>query len=145
MDQYDLWDCLYLSPTEIGQLLQIVRDLATDSVSILLHAIPAYTGMRRGEVLRLLWSDLDPDHRVIIARSRKQSRTKKETVRLIDMHPELERELAAWCEQRPKGQLVICDRSTLQPLDNNRAATAASGNRSAALPGASTAAGICSS
>ena len=69
VDQYDLWDCLYLSPTEIGQLLQIVRDLATDSVSILLHAIPAYTGMRRGEVLRLLWSDLDPDHRVIIARA----------------------------------------------------------------------------
>src|SRR5206468_3528435 len=47
------WDCLYLTPAEIGDLLRTVRERADADFGYLLHAIPAYTGMRRGEVLRL--------------------------------------------------------------------------------------------
>ena len=42
-----------LNPQEIAGLLSTVQANARDPVSFLLHAIPAYTGMRRGEVLRL--------------------------------------------------------------------------------------------
>ena len=75
----------------------------------MLHAIPAYTGMRRGEVLRLTWVDVDLDNGYITARSRKQSRTRTETIRRIDLHAELKTHLLDWRTKRPKGQFVICD------------------------------------
>jgi integrase len=117
----DLWECLYLSPDDIGSLLATVRKNAKEDVSFFLHAIPAYTGMRRGEVLRLKWIDIDLDEGFITARSRKQSRTKSETARRIDLHVELKAELIAWRQQRPKGQHVICDARTLEPLTLDRA------------------------
>ena len=117
----NLWDCLYLSPSEIGSLLLAVRQNARDELSFLLHAIPAYTGMRRGEVLRLRWLDVDLDEGFITARSRKQSRIKSETARRIDLHNELKSELSAWRQQRPNGQLVICDATALEPLTLDRA------------------------
>ncbi len=82
----DQWDNLYLAPGEIAELLATVRERAKNPVSFLLHAIPAYTGMRRGELLRLRWNDIDFDHDFITARSRKQSRTKAEVSRHIDLH-----------------------------------------------------------
>jgi hypothetical protein len=51
-----LWDCLYLSPGEVGELLALVRSRSVYDVTPILHATPAYTGMRRGEVMRLRWS-----------------------------------------------------------------------------------------
>lgn len=89
----ELWECLYVTPQEIAKLLALVRTNARADYSFLLHAIPAYTGMRRGEVLKLRWIDVDLDEDFLFARSRKQSRRKKETVRRIDLHPELKKEL----------------------------------------------------
>jgi integrase len=117
----DLWECLYLNPQEIAGLLATVRANARVDYSFLLHAIPAYTGMRRGEVLRLRWLDVDLDEGFVSARSRKQSRRKKETVRRIDLHAELKKELLAWREQRPRGQYVICAAETLEPINPDRA------------------------
>jgi integrase len=113
----DLWDCLYLTPAEIADLLSTVRERADTDFAALLHAIPAYTGMRRGEVLRLRWSDIEFDQDHVIARSRKQSRRTVETSRRIDLHPELKQELLAWRERRPGGQFVVCTPGGLEPLD----------------------------
>ena len=120
-EKLDLWECVYLSPAEIGGLLETVRANATDPMSFMLHAIPAYTGMRRGEVLRLTWVDVDLDSGYITARSRKQSRTRTETIRRIDLHPELKAHLLEWRGQRPKGQIVICNAKTLQPITTDQA------------------------
>jgi integrase len=117
----DLWECLYLNPQEIGGLLAVVRANARVDYSFLLYAIRAYTGMRRGEVLKLRWIDVDLDEDFISARSRKQSRRKTETVRRIDLHPELKKELLSWRLQRRQGQFVICDTDTLMPITNDRA------------------------
>jgi integrase len=120
-EKLDLWECLYLNPQEIAGLLKTVRANAKFDYSYLLHALPAYTGMRRGEILRLRWIDVDLDEEYLCARSRKQSRRKKETVRRIDMHPELKKELLAWRQLRPRGQYVICEADTLEPINNDRA------------------------
>jgi integrase len=56
-----------------------------------------------------------------VARSRKQSRRRTEVVRRIDLHPELRRELLAWRPRRPKGQYVLCDATTLESIEKNRA------------------------
>jgi integrase len=113
----DLWDCLYLTPAEIAGLLSTVRESVDTDFAYLLHAIPAYTGMRRGEVLRLRWPDIEFDQDHVIARSRKQSRRTIETSRRIDLHPELKRDLLAWRQRRPGGQFVVCAPGSLEPLD----------------------------
>jgi integrase len=120
-DILELWECLYLSPAEIADLLATVRTRAREDLTYLLHAIPAYTGMRRGKVLRLRWLDVDFQDDYLVARSRKQSRRRSEVVRRIDLHAELREELLAWRQRRPKGQYVLCDATTLEPLDKNRA------------------------
>ncbi len=116
-----LWECLYLAPAEIAGLLAAVRANAKVDYSYLLHAVPAYTGMRRGEVLRLKWVDVDLEEGFVSARSLKQSRRRRETVRRIDIHPELRTELEAWRRARPRGQYVICDATSLEPLTLDRA------------------------
>lgn len=117
----DVWECLYLSPGEIAGLLALVKEKADDPLSYTLHAIPAYTGMRRGEIMRLPWADVDFDQGYITARSRKQSRSKMETQRQIDLHPELRAHLLEWRTQRPKGQWVISDRKTLENVTPDQA------------------------
>ena len=116
-----LWECLFLSPQEIAGLLATVRDRAKEDFSHLLHVIPAYTGIRRGEVLRLRWIDVDLDEGYICARSRKQSRSRTEVIRRIDVHPELKQILLEWRKQRRKGQHVVCDGQSLEPLEKDRA------------------------
>ena len=113
-----LWDSLYLTPAEIGGLLELVRSRAGKDYAHLLHAIPAYTGMRRGEVLRLRWDDIEFDQSSsVVARSKKQSRQEAETARRIDLHPELKALLLAWKEKRPRGQFVVGDSGSDGPLD----------------------------
>jgi integrase len=111
------WDCLILTPPEIAGLLRTVRERATADYAYLLHAIPAYTGLRRGEVLRLRWADVEFASGHLVARSRKQSRRAAETVRRVDLHPELARVLQEWREHRPRGQYVVCEPAGTGPLD----------------------------
>lgn len=120
-ERLDLWDCVYLGPPEIAGLFATVRANATAEYTFLLHALPAYTGMRRGEVLRVRWVDVDLDAGYLTARSRKQSRRKRETARRIDLHPELAAELAGWRCRRPTGQFVIGAADGAGPITPDRA------------------------
>jgi integrase len=115
-EEWALWDCLYLTPSEIAGVLALVRGRGRWDVSYVLHATAAYTGMRRGEVLRLRWDDIEFEQDSLVARSRKQSRFEEETTRRIDMHPELKVLLLEWQTKRPRGQYVACDEGVLRPL-----------------------------
>jgi integrase len=97
-------------------LFDLVKKRCKADESFLLHALPAYTGMRRGEILRLRWVDLDFEHGSLIARSKKQSRQAVETHRRIEMHAELQAILQNWRSKRPRGQYVICEQGRLDPL-----------------------------
>jgi len=72
--------------------------------------------MRRGEVLRLRWLDVDLERSYITAWSRKQSREKTETKRQIDLHAELQQHLLEWRNRTARGQLVISDNGGRDPL-----------------------------
>jgi integrase len=115
-EAWDLWGSLYLTPEEIASLLALVRERKGIGISFLLHALPAYTGMRRGELLRLRWSDVETDWVGLIARSKKQSRQAVELKRRIDLHPELKAILIEWQRKRPRGQFVLSDGDDVGPL-----------------------------
>jgi integrase len=116
-----LWDCLFLSPPELGELLALVRERSVYDVTPILHIVPAYTGLRRGELLRLRWSDIEFDQDALVARSLKQSRQAVETMRRIDLHPELKEVLLEWRERRRQGQFVVCDPGSLDMLTSREA------------------------
>ena len=63
----DIWECVYLTPAEIASILGVVRERASEGESLILHAVPAYTGMRRGEVVRLPWIDVDIERGFVTA------------------------------------------------------------------------------
>lgn len=112
-----LWDGLYLTQAEIGAILTTVEKQAEEDFTYPLFAVPAYTGMRRGEIVhRLRWADVNFSSKTIAARSQKQSRQQRETSRSIALHPELESILRAYQKNRPRGQHVICHGDTLAPL-----------------------------
>jgi integrase len=120
-EEWALWDCLYLTPPEIAGVLALVRQRSKADISFLLHALPAYTGMRRGELLRLRWVDVEFNEDSLSARSRKQSRQQVETKRRIDLHPELKTILLDWQKKRPRGQYVICHDNNPEPLTTREA------------------------
>lgn len=117
----EVWECLYLTQEQIGEVLNLVKDRGREDFVHPMFAIIAYTGMRRGEMLRLQWRDVDFRRGVVTARSRKQSRQRKETLRDIELHPELEAILRRYQESRPSGQTVICGRNSPAPLTKHQA------------------------
>jgi integrase len=76
-----------LDQQDIDQLIALAQKRDPDLVPLLVTV--AYTGMRRGELVRLTWSDIDLQHNILIARSAKQSRRYAETIREIPIHPRL--------------------------------------------------------
>jgi integrase len=120
-EELELWECLYLDPSEIAALLTLVRERAAFDTGPLLHLFPAYTGMRRGEVLRLRWIDVDLENDSLTARSRKQSRSMREVTRRIDIHPELKVILQTWRAAHPRGQYVLFHEQRGTPLNAGQA------------------------
>ena len=116
-----IWECLYLTQQEIGEILALVKTRAKYDFAVAMFAIIAYTGMRRGEVLRLRWLHVDFQRKIVTARSRKQSRQTRETLREIDLHPELEIILREYRKSRPEGRYVICRAGTMDPLTLHQA------------------------
>ena len=75
----------YLNPTEVEAFIALAQGHWLHPIL----AIFAYTGMRRGELLRLAWADVDLTKRQFYVRSYKQSQTRQETVRCIPIHDDL--------------------------------------------------------
>ena len=117
----ELWECLYLTPEEIAEIFALVKQRAAADFAYPMFALIAYTGIRRGEMLRLRWLDVDFRRKLITARSLKQSRQRRETSRDIDMHPELKIILEAYRKNRRLGPYVICPTKTVDPLTKEEA------------------------
>lgn len=119
VEQY--WACLYLTQAEIGEVLAVFQTKARHDFVYPMVALAAFTGMRRGEILRLRWSDVNFEAGLITARSRKQSRQVAETARDIPMHAELRRVLESYQQRRTRGQFVVCKADSEQPLSKDQA------------------------
>jgi integrase len=75
----------YLSLEEVEEFVSLAKDHWLHPIL----ATFAYSGMRRGELAKLEWADVDLEKRYLYIRSYKQSKTRQETVRNIPIQDKL--------------------------------------------------------
>ena len=92
---YELKRFRYLTPKEIKELIALAEGKWIHPILITC----AHTGMRKGELIKLEWGDVDLERRFLWASSGKQSQIQKETKRRVPLDDTL---LATLHEQKLK-------------------------------------------
>jgi len=82
----ELWDSLFLSTEQVGEVLEYVKVHAPSDWLYPFFVAAAHTGARRSELLRARIEDFDFENRVVTLREKKKSRT-RDTLRTVDMTP----------------------------------------------------------
>jgi len=117
----ELWSSLFLRESEIGQFLEYVDAVSSETPRIRFFypalAFCAYTGARRSEILRAQVDDVQ-DH--VLIREKKKTRERRITFRHIPLHPELNKIISEWMKVHPGGQFLFC-RHNGKPLTGNAA------------------------
>jgi integrase len=103
----DLWDALYLQPSEISQLLEYVRAKGTQPWVFPYVATAAHTGARRSELLRVGIGDVDFGDNTILINEKKRAKGKR-TTRRVAMTAFLRGVLEGWLDEHPGGQKLFC-------------------------------------
>ncbi|BBM86656.1 tyrosine-type recombinase/integrase [Candidatus Uabimicrobium amorphum] len=93
----------YLTPEEIKRLASIAEGTPTHLVILVF----ACTGMRRGELRKLQWKDIDFTRNLIWISSQKQSRKRKEVKRRVEMTEKLAEKLKEHYETSHKSKWVF--------------------------------------
>jgi len=106
-DPEKVWDCVYLRPDEIADLLQWVKGRPVSPWVYPMLCFAAHTGARRSEIVRALPSDVDLANSVVMIREKKRDKTKT-TTRRVPLTPFLKEILTAWMKQRAKGRTLFC-------------------------------------
>jgi integrase len=129
-EQRELWDCLYLTPPQIEELLAFVKDHTTHGFLYPMFCFAAHTGARRSEMLRVLVADIDFSGETVLIREKKRSRSQR-TNRRVPLSPFLVSVLRDWLGRHPGGQSLFChplevvrsrkERTAPTPLTRNEA------------------------
>ena len=81
-DPEKVWDCVYLRPGEITELLEWVEERPVSPWVYPMICFAAHTGARRSEIVRAMPSDLDLANAVVTIREKKRDKTKTTTRRV---------------------------------------------------------------
>ena len=106
-DPLEIWDCVYLRPEEIVELLEWVKARPVSPWVYPMFVFVAYTGARRSEIVRALPSDVDLASGIVTIREKKRDK-KKLTTRRVPLTPFLKDVLADWLKGRGKGKTLFC-------------------------------------
>lgn len=106
-DPEKVWNCLYLRPAEIAELLECVKARLVSPWVLPMFVFAAYTGARRSEIVRALPSDIDLHNGFITLRERKRDKSKT-TTRRVPIAPALRQSLVQWMKQRANGKTLFC-------------------------------------
>lgn len=97
-----LWDCLFLSTTEIGELLGFAETAAVQPYVYPMLVVACHTGARRSELIRSQVEDFDFSAGVLTIRERKRQRGHHGT-RSVPLSPLLTAVLKKWIGNRTSG------------------------------------------
>jgi len=102
-----LWECLYLDESQIKECLDWVKDHARHPFTYPMFVFCAYTGARRGEILRSERSDFNFSKQSVAIRQKKSDTSQNFTVRNVPLHPALIEVMKAWFKAHPGGRFTI--------------------------------------
>ncbi len=106
-DPEKVWDCVYLRPGEITELLEWVKARPVSPWVYPMFVFAAHTGARRSEIVRALPSDVDLAGGFVTIREKKRDKTKL-TTRRVPLTSFLKEVLADWMRKRGKGKTLFC-------------------------------------
>lgn len=105
----ELWASLFLTLSQVQELLDHVRSRGGRPWVYVAFCIAAYTGARRSEILRARVDDLDFESGTVTIREKKRDRSREMTFRTVPMADGLRGALRAWLEgHHPGGLYTIC-------------------------------------
>jgi integrase len=102
-----VWECVYLRPAEIAELLAWVRERLVSPWVYPMVCFAAHTGARRSEIVRALPSDLDLGGGTVTIREKKRDK-RKLTTRRVPLSPFLKGVLEEWVANRAGGKTLFC-------------------------------------
>ncbi len=100
----DLWESVFLTREDTDELLQTVEQQAQYPWIFPLVCFAAHTGARRGELLRVLVTDLDLQAGTVLIREKKRRRDVHESTRRVPLSPKLKQVLSDWIAVHPGGR-----------------------------------------
>jgi len=123
-----LWECVFLTLREIAELLDYVKEHASQRFVYPMFVLAAHTGARRAEIMRLKVRDVDFDSNLITIHERKKSHEKR-TTRRVPISPQLRQVLEKWVAVHPGGEQLFCHDQTptwrtYDRTDNDNSVTA---------------------
>jgi integrase len=111
----DLWDCAFLTLSDIADLLDHVRRAAHQPFLYPMFVFAAHTGARRSEIIRSHWDDVDFESRSVLIREQKRVKTVLST-RRVPLSPRLASVLRNWQKEHPGGSFTFCHDLTVMDL-----------------------------
>jgi integrase len=104
-----LWECLYLTGSEITEVLAYVEAASHKPARYVypLVAFVALTGARRSEVCRSQIDDFDFANNIVHIREKKRDKSKRSTLRHVPLHPVLRQVMSEWFANHPGGQMTL--------------------------------------
>lgn len=117
-DPTKVWDCIYLRPIEVAELLEWVKGRPVSPWVFPMFVFAAYTGARRSEIVRVLPSDVDLAGGFVTIREKKRDKRKR-TTRRVPLTPVLKEVIVEWMKERGKGKTLFCkaDRRPITPRE----------------------------
>ncbi len=122
-EQKDRWNNLFLTVSEIQQILDHVRTHAHRKYAHVMFCFAAFTGARRSEMLRSMIDDFDFAGDTVTIREKKRDRSKELTFRTVPLAPAFKQVMQEWLREHPGGNLTICKRPN-EPITVQMAAKA---------------------
>lgn len=116
--QQELWGSLFLDENQVVELLQHVKKQNTHPFIYPMFVFAAYSGARRGEILRSQIDDFDFEQDQVMIRERKRRKDMEQTYRFVPLHPKLRDAMKKWFGEHAGGAFTIT-----APLEMSRRAT----------------------
>ena len=104
-----LWECLFLTISEVQEVLAHVEKNADHDFIYPMFVFVAHTGARRSEVLRAQIDDFDFASNTVLIREKKRSHDKSLSYRRVRMSELLASTMQNWFAKHPGGQHAICE------------------------------------
>ena len=103
IEQAEMWECLYLSASEIEDVLQVVQESARHGFVYPMVLMAAHTGARRSEIVRSLCQDFDMEGGFVLLHEKKRVRGRT-TTRAVPLSSQMKHAMTAWLSGRTQRQ-----------------------------------------